>query len=329
MKNANKLLAALCLALIACLAVPALLPAELDTPFSARAAMSISRTKAVIYNGKTLKLKVTGTSRTVQWSSSNKKVATVSSSGLVTAKKVGKATITAKAGGKTLSCLVTVKSSLTASTTAFTLGVGKTKQVILTNKVTSGLTLDSYDPGIVRCTFGKIKNGKCTLTVRAKGAGTQTLVVRSAKTGDAVKIKVTVKGKTIPTPTARPTVKPTARPTVKPTVKPTEKPTPKPTVKPTATPTATPTDVPPIVDRTSVTVAKGKSATVHVTWPYSGVPHMWYNDSSVVNVTWGEWSNNGWPLTIKGVGAGTAKVWFTKGDDSTDTPLATIKVTVK
>lgn len=46
--------------------------------------------------------------KTVTWSTSDSSVATVSTSGKVTARKVGTATITAKAGGKTATCVVTV-----------------------------------------------------------------------------------------------------------------------------------------------------------------------------------------------------------------------------
>ena len=46
--------------------------------------------------------------KTVTWSSSNPAVATVSNDGMVTAVKVGAATITAQAGGKTAACEVTV-----------------------------------------------------------------------------------------------------------------------------------------------------------------------------------------------------------------------------
>lgn len=46
---------------------------------------------------------------TVKWTSSNKKVATVSSKGVVTAKKKGTATVTAKVGNKKVTFKVTVK----------------------------------------------------------------------------------------------------------------------------------------------------------------------------------------------------------------------------
>lgn len=54
-------------------------------------------------------LKVTGTKKKVTWKSSNRKVATVTKKGKVTAKKTGKTTITAKVGGKKLKCKVVVE----------------------------------------------------------------------------------------------------------------------------------------------------------------------------------------------------------------------------
>jgi uncharacterized protein YjdB len=52
---------------------------------------------------------VTATNK-ITWSSSNKKVATVTSKGVVKAKKKGKATITVKSSnGKKATCKVTVK----------------------------------------------------------------------------------------------------------------------------------------------------------------------------------------------------------------------------
>lgn len=55
------------------------------------------------------RLKVKNASGKIKWKSSNKKVATVNKSGKITAKKKGRATITAKTGKKTLRCRVTVK----------------------------------------------------------------------------------------------------------------------------------------------------------------------------------------------------------------------------
>lgn len=284
MKRINKLIAALCLALIACLVAPVLMPAGLSAPFTGHAAAALNKTRATMYNGKTLKLKVTGTSKTVKWSSSNDAVAKVDKTGLVTAKQVGNARITAKVGSKALTCDVTVKSPLAASPSKLTMDAGATKYVTLTYKLNGKLHLNKYDSSVLSCSLGKISKGKCTLTVKALRAGTETLTVTNSMTKDVVKIKVTVRE-------------------------------------------TGPSDH--IVDVTSLTVAVGKTATVKVRWPYSGVPHVWCEEIDIVSIGWGEWDGNGWPLYIKGLSAGTANVWFTKGDDPSENIVAEIKVTVK
>ena len=290
MKTANKLLVALCLALVACLAVPTMMPVGMNNPFTAQAASAINKTKATIYNGKTLQLKVTGTTKTVRWSSSDNKVAKVSQKGLVTAKKVGSATITAKVGGRKLNCKVTVKSPLKADALKLNLDVGATKYVTLTYKLNGKLSLKKYDSSILNCTLGKIgPAGKCTLTIKTLRPGTQTLVVKNSKTSDTVKIKVTVRQQEEPTD--------------------------------------------PIVDKTSVTLNVGNTATVNLTWPYGGVPHLWYEwydvKDQVFSYSWGEWNGTGWPIYIKGENKGKGKFWITKGDNPSETPLAVVKVTVK
>ena len=72
--------------------------------------IKLNKTKATIYQkGKlTLNAAVTGKSKTVTWSTSNKKIATVKN-GVVTGKGVGKAVITAKANGVSAKCTVTVR----------------------------------------------------------------------------------------------------------------------------------------------------------------------------------------------------------------------------
>ena len=68
----------------------------------------LSKTSAAMYPGQSTKLKVKNTSAKVKWSSSNKKIAKVSSKGTVKAVKLGKCTITAKVKGKKLKCKVAV-----------------------------------------------------------------------------------------------------------------------------------------------------------------------------------------------------------------------------
>lgn len=79
-------------------------------------APKLSKSSATIYVNKTLQLKVSGTTQKVTWSTSNKKVATVTSKGKVTAKAAGKANITAKINGVKFVCKVTVKKASTGTT---------------------------------------------------------------------------------------------------------------------------------------------------------------------------------------------------------------------
>lgn len=79
----------------------------------AKAKVKLNKTKITLYVGKTATLKLKNNKQKVKWSSSNKKVATVSSKGKVKGIKKGKATITAKVGKKKYTCKVTVKAKNT------------------------------------------------------------------------------------------------------------------------------------------------------------------------------------------------------------------------
>lgn len=68
----------------------------------------LNYTSRSLYAGKTVTLKVTNAPGKVSWNSSNKAVVTVSKNGKVTAKKAGKAIITAKSGDWEGRCSVTV-----------------------------------------------------------------------------------------------------------------------------------------------------------------------------------------------------------------------------
>lgn len=95
--------------------------------------ISLSATSVSLSAGQSKTLSVSGTTETVQWSSDNTSVATVNSSGKVTAKKAGKATITAKVGSITLTCNVTVKKPV-ISTKAFTITAGQKRTLKVTGK---------------------------------------------------------------------------------------------------------------------------------------------------------------------------------------------------
>ena len=81
---------------------------------------------------KTLKIKVTPSTQKIKsliWESSNTKIATVNSKGIVTAKSAGKAKITATVNGKKISCYVTVKNPTYSKLKDFSVYVKATKQL--------------------------------------------------------------------------------------------------------------------------------------------------------------------------------------------------------
>lgn len=79
-----------------------------STSTSKPAAVKLNVTRTIVPIGMKKKLSVSGTNKTVKWTSSASAVATVSSSGLVVGKKAGTTTIKAKVSGKTLTCTITV-----------------------------------------------------------------------------------------------------------------------------------------------------------------------------------------------------------------------------
>ena len=95
----------LCLVLVLC----SLVYITPDTSAKAAAASKLNKTKKTLYVCDTFTLKLNNASGKVSYSSSNKKVASVNSKGVVTALSAGKATIKVKNNGKTYKCKFTVK----------------------------------------------------------------------------------------------------------------------------------------------------------------------------------------------------------------------------
>ena len=154
----------------------------------------LSATKLTLVAGRSETLKVLWGSGTVKWSSSNKKVATVSSKGKVKAVKAGKCTITAKVGSQKLKCKVTVNKKVYAKSIKLnkakaTLVPGQALQLSYTlspktSKITEAweVSWSSSDSGIVMIDDD--------LKVKAKKAGTATITVKlKIKKGKTKKVK--------------------------------------------------------------------------------------------------------------------------------------------
>ena len=127
--------------------------------------------------GETLRLVVTYTAgRKVVWSSSNTKVATVNN-GKVTPTGGGKCTITAKVGGKSLSCKLTVTDTAKLSETSLSLKAGETHKLTIDKLAGRKVTWTSSDRKVATVKDGVVTAvymGKCTITAKVKNGKTYT-----------------------------------------------------------------------------------------------------------------------------------------------------------
>jgi len=95
-----------------------------EVPAQAASKVKLSKKTVKLEVGKTKKIKVKGTTDKVTWATSDKKVATVSSKGKITAKGEGSCKITATVGSKTLTCKVTVTAKKSSSSFDSSVKVG-------------------------------------------------------------------------------------------------------------------------------------------------------------------------------------------------------------
>lgn len=110
--------------------MPVVVPALQNTYTVQAASVKINKKKLTLNVKENYTLKIKGTTKKVKWSSSDKKIATISSKGKVTAKKKGNVTIKAKVGGKKYKCKIKVeKPSLNKTTTKIALNQKETLQV--------------------------------------------------------------------------------------------------------------------------------------------------------------------------------------------------------
>ena len=172
--------------LLAVISAVILMTTMLIPAFQASAAsVKLNKTKIVLVVGQTYNLKVSGTKKTPQWSSSNKKIVSVTKKGVVKGLKKGTATITAKIGKKKYKCKVTVEAPKLSSTkktvtagTSFALKLNGTKRTVKWYTSNKKIATVSKKGVVKTLRAGSAKitaklGGKsyvCRLTVKAKPA---------------------------------------------------------------------------------------------------------------------------------------------------------------
>lgn len=149
--------------------------------------LAVSPSYISVDKGKTYTLKaITSPSATVYWKSSNTKIATVNSKGVVTGKAAGTVTISAKANGVTKNVGVTVHAgSFTLDTSSATIGVG--------GKITVNGKISPWGPVTWKVSDSKIVSvdgigAYATITAKAKGTAT----ITATGNGMTRTIKITV-----------------------------------------------------------------------------------------------------------------------------------------
>ena len=137
--------------------------------------IKFAKASVTIYKGKTATVKATATpSATVKYTSSNTKVATVSSKGVVKGVKAGTVTITAKAGTLKTTCKVVIKNpAFSLVKSSATIKKGKTT-TIRSKAAPAGKVAYTSSNKKVAAVNSKgvvkgIKKGKATITVKCNG----------------------------------------------------------------------------------------------------------------------------------------------------------------
>ena len=162
--------------------------------------VSLNHKSISIVDGKSVNLTATispsnATNKNVTWASSNTSVATVSSSGVVTAKSVGTATITVttKDGSKKATCEVTVTP---IRVSGVTLG-SSSEEIIYLNNKTLTATVSPSNAANKNVTWSSSNTSVATVSstgvVTAKSVGTATITVTTADGSKKDTTNITVK----------------------------------------------------------------------------------------------------------------------------------------
>ena len=146
--------------------------------------------KLTICVGSKSQLFVTGTAKKPKWKSSKPKVVKVNKKGVVTGKKLGKATITAKVGKKTLKCKVSVKKAIKVTKTTINIENGG---VIPVQYNSYSIFATCADESIAKVGVSDTGMGEAQVLVYGVKDGTTTVTITNDCNKESVKVTVNVK----------------------------------------------------------------------------------------------------------------------------------------
>lgn len=180
MKSIKKIYYSLILSMILALVSPTIIPFPWQIA-QVEAAVKLNKSSVTLIKGQSVTLKITGSNKSIKWSSNKNSVATVSQKGKVVAKKKGTATITATIGKKKYTCKVSIQTPK-LNTTKVTLAKGEYTQLKI-NGTNQKVTWSSSNKKVATVS----KAGK--VSAKKKGTVTITATVLNKK----YTCKVTVK----------------------------------------------------------------------------------------------------------------------------------------
>lgn len=190
--------------------------------------------KVTIGKGETFQLTTKGTSSKITFRSSNNKVVSVTKSGKMKGKKIGKATITAKIKNKTRKCKITVKAApkkVSFSQKEITLLPGKTRKLAIhfSSGYSNQFTYKSKNTSVATVSANGV--------VTAKTAGKTTITAKTFNGKTATIRCIVTESNTTPSPA---------------------------TISPTATSTSVPTATPQAIVTTSASISKIENGTIYI-----------------------------------------------------------------
>lgn len=161
-------------------------PTATPTPTATPGITATAKASTIYTKGKTsttITVEKTGVTGKAKFTSSNKKVATVTSKGVVKAKKAGKTTITVKVGNYTKKVVIQVKKpSLKLAKSSATIKKGKTVKIKATATPSGKVTYKSSNKKVATVTAKGV--------VKGKKKGTATITVTSNGVSKKFKVKV-------------------------------------------------------------------------------------------------------------------------------------------